>query len=139
MPVQLPNIDKAKVGEIKLTRYLLNEDHPDNGGKARFFRALGYETERWRDLAQALHTHAEAHSVARTEHSVYGMKCPIEGPFPPSNPQRWVRAVWMIDNDSAIPRFIVSLHEDQVRPTQKGERVAPRYCVATPMPESPMP
>jgi hypothetical protein len=106
--VQLPNAAEAGVAKPKITRYLLNGEHSDNGGKARFFRALGYELDRWWMLAEALRAHAQTHSVARTERSAYGTKYVIEGAFPPSNSQHRVRGVWMIDEEAHVPRFITA-------------------------------
>ena len=33
----LPNVDSAGIEIAKLVNYLLNPNHPDNGGKAAFF------------------------------------------------------------------------------------------------------
>jgi hypothetical protein len=74
--VQLPNAAEAGVAKPKITRYLLNGEHSENGGKARFFP--GYEPDRWWMLAEALRAHAQTHSVARTESSAYGTKYVIE-------------------------------------------------------------
>lgn len=43
--MMLPNAHLAVVERLKMTGYLLNPAHPDNGGKAPFFRALGFEPE----------------------------------------------------------------------------------------------
>jgi hypothetical protein len=50
----LPNAHLAVVERRKITEYLLNPTHPDNGGKASFFAALGFDVERWELLAEAL-------------------------------------------------------------------------------------
>ena len=39
--VKLPNIVLAVVEREKITEYLLNPAHPDNGGKAAFFQIQG--------------------------------------------------------------------------------------------------
>ena len=39
--MKLPNAEKAVVERTKITDYLLNAAHPDNGGKAEFFGGLG--------------------------------------------------------------------------------------------------
>jgi hypothetical protein len=37
---ELPNFEKAKVPEAKITEYLLNEAHTSNQGKTDFLRVL---------------------------------------------------------------------------------------------------
>jgi hypothetical protein len=43
--MKLPNADRAFVAQEKIRDYLLNAAHPDNGGKAAFFMALGFRAE----------------------------------------------------------------------------------------------
>ena len=52
--MKLPNADRAVISEANLRDYLLNEGHPDNRGKARVLRALGYTQANWRRLEQDL-------------------------------------------------------------------------------------
>ena len=49
----LPNAHLAIVARSKITKYLMNAAHPDNGGKARFFIALGFDPEKPEVLADA--------------------------------------------------------------------------------------
>jgi hypothetical protein len=50
----LPNAQLAVVEQEKIVAYLLNPTHPDNGGKATFFQMLGFELDKWSELATAL-------------------------------------------------------------------------------------
>ncbi|MEI8197654.1 MAG: DUF6883 domain-containing protein [Phycisphaerae bacterium] len=50
----LPNAPLANVEVSKITQYLLNPAHPDNGGKARFFLALGFHPDHPQTFAEAL-------------------------------------------------------------------------------------
>jgi hypothetical protein len=43
--MKLPNSNLAIVEREKVFKYLLNVSHPDNGGKAVFFAALGFSRE----------------------------------------------------------------------------------------------
>ena len=43
--VKLRNAHLAVVDRGKILDYLLNDAHPDNGGKARFFASLGFSRE----------------------------------------------------------------------------------------------
>jgi hypothetical protein len=52
--MNLPNADQATVDPRKIADYLLNENHPDNGGKARFFERLGYGLHEIDSLVEAL-------------------------------------------------------------------------------------
>jgi hypothetical protein len=49
----------AVIDRSKVLDYLLNEAHPDNGGKARFFGLLGYSREDPERLMKALRDVAE--------------------------------------------------------------------------------
>lgn len=40
--MNLPNAERAIVEREKITDYLLDPAHPDNGGKAPFFEHLGF-------------------------------------------------------------------------------------------------
>jgi len=40
--MKLPNAERAVVDREKIEEYVLNAAHPDNGGKAAFFLALGF-------------------------------------------------------------------------------------------------
>lgn len=51
--MMLPNAHIALVEREKMTEYLLNAAPPDNGGKVPFFKALGFEPEKWEALAAA--------------------------------------------------------------------------------------
>ena len=52
--MRLPNADLADVDRAKITEYLLNPEHPDNGGKAAFFVAREFSRSDWEALANAL-------------------------------------------------------------------------------------
>jgi uncharacterized protein DUF6883 len=45
--MKLPNAELALVEREKITEYLLNAEHPDNGGKASFLIALGFQRATW--------------------------------------------------------------------------------------------
>jgi hypothetical protein len=54
LPRRLPSAERAIVDATKITEYLLNASHPDNGGKARFFESLGFSAAAPMFLAGAL-------------------------------------------------------------------------------------
>jgi hypothetical protein len=45
--MKLPNPARAEVEAKKLTGYLLNPAHPDNGGGAPCFLGLGFRADDW--------------------------------------------------------------------------------------------
>ena len=45
--MKLSNAHLAIVEQEKVTDYLLNAAHPDNGGKAAFFQRLGFHEGDW--------------------------------------------------------------------------------------------
>lgn len=52
--MHLPNADLAVVEREKIIEYLLNPEHPDNGGKAAFFASLGFSHANSHGFANAL-------------------------------------------------------------------------------------
>ena len=59
LDVKLRNAHLAVVDRGKVFDYLLNEAHPDNGGKGRFFASLGFSREDPDRLINALGDVAE--------------------------------------------------------------------------------
>lgn len=72
--MKLPGAHLAIVEQEKITGYLLNPAHPDNGGKAAFFLALGFRSADWPALAAAFRTLAAAHAVIKKVASPHGCK-----------------------------------------------------------------
>ena len=72
--MRLPNARAAVVERGKITEYLLNGAHPDNGGKAAFFRRLGFRGQEWRALAAAFRELAQTTAVSERLESRHGMK-----------------------------------------------------------------
>jgi hypothetical protein len=52
--MKLPNAENAVVERGKITEHLLNAAHPENGGKAAFFEALGFHREAPQASAEAV-------------------------------------------------------------------------------------
>ncbi len=107
--MDLPNAHLAIVDKEKITDYLLNPAHPDNGGKARFFLGLGFTADEWRIFADALQR--LAHSFPVTEHveSPHGVKYIVIGPIEtPSGGSPTVRTVWIIDKGNDKPRLVAA-------------------------------
>jgi len=52
--VKLQNFRRAIIPQEKLLDYLLSPTHPVGQFKARFFRALGYTNDNWKQLESDL-------------------------------------------------------------------------------------
>lgn len=105
----LPNAERATVAQEKLDDYLLNPAHPDNGGKANFFRSLGYTTGNSTALAAALRALSLTAEIVKSVETVHGTKYIIDGPLEASSGAIvTVRTVWIIDRGLALPRLVTA-------------------------------
>ena len=98
--MKLRNAHLAVVDRGKVVDYLLNEAHPDNGGKARFFVSLGFSRENPERLMKALRDIAEHGQVVHGGESRHGEKYVVDGwlTMHTQESRRWsVRTVWIID------------------------------------------
>jgi hypothetical protein len=88
--------------------------HPDNGGKAIFFQALGFELDRWSELATALRKLALAAQVAKTVESAHGRKYIVEGRIEgPSGRSAMVLSVWIVDRGLEAPRLVTAYPREE--------------------------
>ena len=107
--MKLPNAHLAIVERVKIVEYLLNASHPDNGGKARFFMALGFRLDDWETLAAALRRMALESNVFQKMETVHGRKYIIDGALEtPVGKTPVVRAVWIIDRGEDVPRLVTA-------------------------------
>src|SRR5512146_2660182 len=104
--MRLPYAKLAIVPQRKLTEYLLSATHRVGRAKAAFFASFGFTLEGWKTLADALRLHALEHEVKTTEKTPFGMNYVVEGPLRvPDGRTPWVRVVWFVETDEAIPRL----------------------------------
>ncbi len=101
------------IGEFKrkVTDYLLNGAHPDNGGKARFFHGLGFSAEDVARFVKALRDVAETGEVVEKIESVYGVKFVVDGALQAQTGKsaaRAVRTVWIIERGESVPRLVTA-------------------------------
>jgi hypothetical protein len=115
--VKLPNGSLAIVEREKITEYLLNSAHPDNGGKARFFQGLGFDRSNWQIVAEAFRKLAIVGAVTMRVESHHGQKYVVDGRMEtPSKRSPVVRTVWIIDRGADTPRLVTAYpREDQER------------------------
>lgn len=107
--MKLPDIDQARVSEVKIKEYLLSETHPDGREKAAFFTRFGFSVAEWEQLAQALLRHAATNEVIRTSTTRHGMKYVIEGRlFTLDGRNPLVRTVWIIEEGKVGAHLITA-------------------------------
>ena len=107
--MKLPNANRAIADEDKLVKYLLNQAHPDNGGKAHFFALLGFGERNWQALADTLKAVATSNSVVDETETVHGTKYVIDGDIAgPAGVSRIVRTVWIVDRGKQDPRLVTA-------------------------------
>ena len=107
--MKLPNAQLAVVAQEKICDYLLNPAHPDNGGKAAFFLALGFTREDWPRLAAALRQLAVATNIAKSMVSPHGQKYILDGRIESlSGRTPLVRTIWIVDAGQDVPRLVTA-------------------------------
>lgn len=107
--MQLPHAETAVVSEAKIVDYLLNPQHPDGAGKAKFFLAAGFQVTRWQELADAIRELATHSPVTRQMDSIHGRKYIVEGPLQlPDGGRASIRTVWIADGRDPTPRLVTA-------------------------------
>ncbi|MBI4517213.1 MAG: hypothetical protein HY699_15515 [Deltaproteobacteria bacterium] len=112
--MKLPNAHLAVVEREKITGYLLNPAHPDNGGKAAFFQAQGFKGSDWQTLADAFRKLAVSDDVTEAVESRHGRKYILDGRIEtPSGKVSVVRTVWIVDRGLDAPRLITAYPREE--------------------------
>jgi hypothetical protein len=107
--MRLPNARLAVVDQAKITGYLLNPEHPDNGGKAAFFAALDFHCSDWDTFANAPRRLALMADVTESMETVHGKKYIVDGELEnPAAKGAWVRSIWIIDAGRDSPRLVTA-------------------------------
>ena len=107
--MKLPNFQAALVEPAKLTDYLLSPTHPVGRTKAKFFTRVGFSSDSWEVLRDALVFHASAFEVANVEAGGYGVGYAVDGPLTtPSGRTPRVRTVWFVETGRPEPRFVTA-------------------------------
>lgn len=107
--MELPNKSRAQVPLEKVTDYLLSETHAVGKPKARYFRSYGFTDENASDLAQGLMAIAQNSPVDGSQKSAFGVKYVLDGELEtPNGVMIQVRTIWIIENDTEIPRFVTA-------------------------------
>jgi hypothetical protein len=104
----VPNARGATVAANKIRGFLLDENHAENKGRARFFTRFGFNLVQWEVLRDALIGHVNNNQVGDTEttkHStVYTVRCSLSSPDG-RNPR--ISTIWTIEA-SGGPKFVTA-------------------------------
>ena len=107
--MRLPSANLAIVEREKITDYLLNAEHPDNGGKAAFFIGLDFSREDSSTFKDALRKLALLGDVTESMETVHGTKYIVDGELEnPAGKEPWVRSIWIIDTGRDFPRLVTA-------------------------------
>lgn len=107
--MRLPQGERALVERKKIQAYLLNREHPDNGGKADFFSRLGFSAQDWITFAAALRLLAIKCDVTSIVESKHGTKYIVDGELEnPRGRREQVRTLWIVDAVEPIPRLVTA-------------------------------
>ena len=104
----LPNVAAAIVDEIKVRGYLLSAEHPQNGGKAGFFRVFGFDPAAWATMRDALLAHPVANPIAATKVSPQGAKYEVRCSIgTPDGRNPCITTVWIVEGGRP-PRLVTA-------------------------------
>jgi len=103
----LPNAEQAIVSEEKVRGYLLDETHLSNGGKAAFFRGLGFDLHDWHALQAELLRIAMCGPARSGKPSPFGFKYEIRAMIRgPAGKRARINTVWIVHPGEDLPRFV---------------------------------
>jgi len=107
--MKLPVGTKTDVEREKISDYLLNPAHPENGGKAAFFEGMGFRQSEWETFAEALRSMATHGDVVRTTDSPHGRKYVIIGKLEsPSGRVAMAQTIWIVDKGEQAARLVTA-------------------------------
>jgi hypothetical protein len=105
----VPLLEQKAIHQDKVVRYLLRADHRDNGGKAQFFGAHGFEITDHIVMVEALLLHATENEIESQEEAEHGLRVVIRCSLrTPDGRNPCIRSVWMRDPGSATFRLITA-------------------------------
>ena len=104
-----PDWSQAVVPDAKITRYLLNADHPEGKHKAVVFTACGYDSGDPERLAHDLVRCAKGNPVTGILEHAYGTNYEVIGEITsPSGKTLTVCTVWVMRPGDARPHLVTA-------------------------------
>lgn len=97
------------IAQEKVSQYLLNVDHADGAGKAKFFIGHGFAADQPEVLAAAIHDHADFNDVALTEPGKYGTKSIVRCSIvTPDGRNPCILVVWIHEQGCSEQRLVTA-------------------------------
>jgi len=118
----MPNPHLLRVEANKIKHYLLNLDHVEGGGKAKFFRAVGFSDEAIGEMVEAFRGHAANNKIAEVIPHPYGVKTVVECFMEtPTGKPYCIRSVWNDHLDGEPPKLVTAV---PIQPPQSEEPIS---------------
>lgn len=106
----MPDPHMLRVEASKIKDYLLNLDHVEGHGKAKFFRAVGFSEEATDEMVEAFRRHAGNNKIARVVEHPYGVKTVVECFMEtPAGKPYCIRSVWNDHLDGKPPKLVTAV------------------------------
>lgn len=106
----MPDPHLLRVEASKITDYLLNLDHTDGHGKAKFFRGVGFSEDTVDEMIDAFRGHAAKNKIAQIVEHPYGIKTVVECFMAtPSGKPYCIRSVWNDHLDGEPPKLVTAV------------------------------
>jgi hypothetical protein len=107
--MKVPHFEQAIIKTEKLTKYLLNFDHPKGKSKAKLFQILGFELSNADELASQLLNIIFENDFNEVEETQHGVSYIVFGNIVGDNGRtRLLKTIWMLPKDSDIPHFVTA-------------------------------
>ena len=107
--MSIPNAASAYVPPDKVSEYLLDENHPIGGSKAKWFIGLGYDPADPTRLEQDLLKQVQVAADFEEKASAHGTKYVVSGKITtPSAAEANVTTVWIVDPFDNRPRLVTA-------------------------------
>ena len=104
---------KRWIAENKITKYLLNTEHLEGGGKAKFFIAHGFDPGAPGTMADAIYAHADVNDIIQSLACPHGTKSVVRCSIPtPDGRNPCIQVIWIRENGSAEQRFVTAYPYD---------------------------
>ncbi|GAB3931294.1 DUF6883 domain-containing protein [Larkinella terrae] len=105
----LPDCENAYIPFAKVKDYLLAENHPQNKGKASFYRNIGYDPEQYELLLMDLKGMACEGNVIETVFSEDGIKFVVVGNLTAPNGKLYsIKSIWIKEHRQYFPRLVTA-------------------------------
>ena len=102
----VPNNESAFIPSAKLFGYLLNEEHPDDSSKAKFFKRRGFDAV---SLSDVLILQLRQTEYLAYHDNPYGRKYVLQSEVTSPDGVTFVlRTVWIILNETLSPSLVTA-------------------------------